>query len=271
MYTGEMKAGDHVLGFGDVTYVVGVVNLSPESKNLHTVASGLEEARSLADRYRQWGADVIEVGGQSSHFDNQTIAVTEEIDRIAPVTRALAEEGFVVAVDTWKPPVAEAALDAGAALINDTSGLGTTEMRELLAVSRCGVIAVHVDGDHPHDVGAVQGSDDPAARVGDRFRQLMAEIGADLQSRVIVDPGIAINYRGDYVAYTRHQLQVMRDLGALAGLGRPVLVPIPRKASIHWVAAYITMALENAADLIRVHDVSVAAELVRLWGREVKK
>lgn len=269
MFRGDLKASDHVLRFGDVTYVMGVINMSPESKNPHTVAATPDEAVRLADRYRQWGADLVDVGGQSSHIDNPTIGVDEEISRLVPVILALIEAGHLVSVDTWKPEVAAAALEVGAPIINDTGGLKSPEMREVLAASSAAAVAVHVDGEHPHEVAEVLISADKAEVVAAGFEEMLDGIGAALAERVILDPGIAINYRGDYLAYTRLQLDVIRHLGAFARLQRPVLVPIPRKRDIHWVTAYIAMALEHDADLIRVHDVAVAAELTRLWDRRV--
>lgn len=265
-----MKAGDHVLRFGDVTHVMGVINVSPESRNPHTVATTPQDALSLARRYREWGADLIDVGGQSSHYETPTISDSREIQRVAPVIEALAADGFLVAVDTWKPEVAKAALEAGAAVVNDTGGLASEGMREVVAAGGAGVVAVHVDGTHPHDVDEVEHSPRPAARLAEEFRATLEGLDDGIRCRLILDPGIAINYRGDYRAYTRMQLEVIRHSAVLAEVGRPVLIPIPRKASIHWVAAYITLALEYGADLIRVHDVAVAAELVRLWGREVR-
>ena len=88
------------------------------------------------------------------------------------------------------------------------------------------------------------------------------------QAQVILDPGIALNYRGDYEAYTRMQLQVIADSEQLRDLGRPVLIPIPRKRDFHRVVAYIALALEHKADIIRVHDVAVACDLARLFGRD---
>lgn len=266
-----MTAGDHVLTFGDVTYVMGVVNVSPESKNPHTVAATPQEALSLARRYRDWGADLVDVGGQSSHYENPTLPEGEEIERVVPVVEALAGDGFLVAIDTWKPAVAEAALSAGAAIVNDTGGFRSPAMQEVVSSYRAGVAAVHVDGAHPHDVDEPQLGSRPAGRVAEEFRALLQGLDEEVRSRVVVDPGIAINYRGDYAAYTRMQLDVIRHSAEFASLGRPLLIPIPRKADIHWVTAYITMALEYGADIIRVHDVSVAAGLVRLWGRQVRE
>lgn len=269
MFRGEVQAGHHVLAFGDVTHVMGVINVSPESKNPHTVATTPAEAVDLARRYRRWGADLIDVGGQSSHLDNPTLEADQEVSRLVPVVEALAGEGFVVSVDTWKPFVAEAAVAAGAALINDTGGLRLPEMQDVVAKSDAGVIAVHVDGAHPHAVGEVALSEDKAELTAAGFKELLGGLDPKVADRVILDPGIAINYRGDYVAYTRLQLSVIRHSGVFASLGRPLLIPIPRKRDIHWVGAYITMALEYGADMIRVHDVAIAAELTRLWDRQV--
>ncbi len=86
---------------------------------------------------------------------------------------------------------------------------------------------------------------------------------------MIIDPGIALNYRSHYESYTRMQLQVIADSAALHDLGKPVLIPIPRKRDFHRVVAYISLALEHRADIIRVHDVAVAADLARLFDRAV--
>lgn len=255
------------LGFGDVTHVMGVINLSPESKNAHTVATSLEGAVALARHYRQWGATIIDVGGQSSHYDNPTIASSLELERLLPVVDALLADGFLVSVDTWKPEVAQEACRRGVQMINDTGGLVDPEMRKVVADSQAAVVAVYVEGDHPHDVGSVDTGARKAARTADVFRLRLQELAADGIENVVLDPGIALNYRSDYQAYTRLQLEVIRESSALHALGKPVLIPIPRKAEDHRVMAYITLALEYEADIIRVHDVEEAADLVALFGR----
>ncbi|HEX2155033.1 MAG TPA: dihydropteroate synthase [Acidimicrobiia bacterium] len=271
MYQGELRVGGRTLIFGDVTYVMGVINVSPESRNPHTVVTSPASALSLARRYREWGADLVDVGGQSSHFENPTIPESDEIERVVPVVEILAQDGFVVAVDTWKPAVAEAALAAGALLINDTGGFRSPQMRAAVETSDAGVIAVHVEGENPHAVGEVIGGPDAAQRRAEEFRALLAGLDPDVASRLILDPGIAINYRGDYAAYTRLQMDVIRHSDVFTALGRPLLIPIPRKRDIHWVSAYIALALENGADIIRVHDIAIAASLTRLWDRNVER
>lgn len=265
----DMTACGRPFAFDQVTYVMGVINVSPESRNPHTVVTGVDDARALAHRYRDWGANLIDIGGQSSHFESPTLGSGEETSRLLPVVAALVNDGHTVSVDTWKPDVARAALEEGAHIVNDTGGLTDQRMVDLVSDSTCGIVAVHVDGAHPHDVGAVHVSADKAAATAAAFGTRMEDLPARVVDRLILDPGIAINYRGDYATYTKLQLDVIRNTGALVALGRPVLVPIPRKRDIHWVSAYITLALEYGADMIRVHDVAIAAELVRLFGREV--
>lgn len=266
----SLVLGDHALPIGGVTHVMGVVNVSPDSKNTHTIARSVDEARLMADRYREWGATLIDVGGQSSHLDNPTVAASDEIARVVPVVEALVAEGHLVSVDTWKGDVAEAAVAAGAVVVNDTGGLTNDEMRSVVAATGVATIAVYVEGAHPHDVGDVEIREDKARHTADEFRDLLDELSSLGIHNVILDPGIAINYRGDYEAYSRMQLEVIADTKTLHALGRPVLIPIPRKRDGHRLAVYIGLALEHEADIIRVHDVAMACDLVRLFGRTAR-
>ena len=157
------------LPLGEITYVMGVINVSPDSKNVHTIARSVDEALLMADRYRSWGATMIDVGGQSSHFDNPTIEATDEIARVVPIIEALVAEGHLVAIDTWKPDVAGAAVGAGAVIINDTGGLADPEMRQTVAEAGVAAVAVYVEGDNPHDVGRIEIREDKADRTADVF------------------------------------------------------------------------------------------------------
>lgn len=265
----HLQLGSTALPLGDVTYVMGVINASPDSKNVHTVASTVDDALLMADRYRNWGATIIDLGGQSSHYENETIAAADEVSRVVPIIEALVAEDHIVAIDTWKPEVAAAALDAGALIVNDTGGLKDPDMREVVARYDAAAVAVYVEGSNPHDVDSVEIADDKAKVTADSFRGLLAELHAAGIVNVILDPGIALNYRGDYEAYTRMQLEVIASSAELHKLGKPVLIPIPRKRDFHRVVAYISLALEHRADIIRVHDVAVACDLARLFGRMI--
>lgn len=262
-----MDLGVVSLPLGEITYVMGVINLSPDSKNTHTVATSVDEALVMADRYRTWGATLIDLGGQSSHFENPTLDAADEISRVVPAIEALVAEGHLVSIDTWKPDVAEAAVEAGAVIVNDTGGVADPEMRRLVASTGVAAVAVYVEGDNPHDVGEIEIREDKAERTANGFRRLLAELEGLGITNVIIDPGIALNYRGDYEAYTLMQLQVIADSEHLHALGKPLLIPIPRKRDFHRVAAYVALALEHRADIIRVHDVAMACDLARLFDR----
>jgi dihydropteroate synthase len=128
-------------------------------------------------------------------------------------------------------------------------------------------VAVYVEGANPHDVGEIEIRPDKVRHTAQEFTQLISELERQGIHNVILDPGIALNYRGDYEAYTRMQLEVIAASEELHNLGKPVLIPIPRKRDFHRVIAYIALALEHRADIIRVHDVAVACDLARLFGR----
>ena len=262
-----LELGEHRLRLGGVTHVMGVINVSPDSRNTHTVARSVDEAVLMADRYRKWGATLIDLGGQSSHLDNPTIEPADEIALVVPVIEALATEGHLVAIDTWKPEVAEAAIQAGAVIVNDTGGLADEGMREVVARSGMAAVAVYVEGANPHDVEEVEIRDDKAEHTSERFRDLLADLEQVGIENVILDPGIALNYRGDYEAYSKMQLEVIAGSDYLRDLGKPILIPIPRKRDAHRLAVYVGLALEHEADIIRVHDVAMACDLVRLFGR----
>ncbi len=262
-----LQLGEHRLELGETTHVMGVINVSPDSKNLHTVARSVDEVLLMADRYRSWGAEIVDLGGQSSHLENPTIAAADEVSRVVPAIEALVAEEHIVSIDTWKPEVARAALDSGAVIVNDTGGLADPDMRSIVAGSGAAAIAVHVEGANPHEVGVVDTGGEKAKRTADGFRNLLAGLAREGITNLIIDPGIALSYRGDYVEYTRLQLEVIAESVHLHALGKPVLIPIPRKRDAHWVAAYIALALEHRADIIRVHDVAMACDLARLFGR----
>jgi dihydropteroate synthase len=262
-----LRLGSQQLDLGGVTHVMGVINLSPDSKNTHTVANSPDDAVLMADRYRRWGATIVDVGGQSSHLDNPTIAAEAEAVLVVPAVERLVGEGHLVSVDTWKPTVAAAAVAAGAVIVNDTGGMADPAMREIVASTGVAAVAVYVEGANPHAVDTVEIRGDKAEHTAEMFRRLIDDLSSEGIDNVIIDPGIALNYRGDYEAYSRMQLEVMAGSGHLTALGKPVLMPIPRKRDGHRLAVYIGLAVEHGADIIRAHDVAMACDIVRLFGR----
>lgn len=252
---------------GDRTYVMAVVNVSPESRVRQSVvatpAAALERARTARDA----GASIIDLGAQSSHFENSELPAAVEIERMLPALELLVADGFVVSIDTWKPEVAESALEHGAAIVNDTGGLQDPAMVALVAKHGVPAVVMHIEGRNPLDVGDLEFSADKAAEVAKRFRPRLDELAAQGVTQLILDPGLSINYRSDYEEYGRQQQRVIRGLGALRALGHPVLVPVPRKKEDHRMVSYLTLSLEYGADIVRVHDVEVACDLATLFGR----
>jgi dihydropteroate synthase len=221
----------------------------------------------MARRHRDAGASIIDLGGQSSHFENPTVTAAEELARLLPAVELLVADGFVLSIDTWKPEVARRCVGEGVVLVNDTGGMADAEMRAVVKEAGVGAVVMYVEGANPHAVAEVDLSVDKARATATWLASRLGRLEREGITRTLVDPGIAINYRGDYLAYTRLQLSVIRGIEEIRGLGRPVMIPIPRKKEDHRVAAYIGLALEYGADVIRCHDVAMACDLVELFDR----
>ena len=263
--------GDLLRGFEfgpNITHVMAVVNLSPESRVRHSVVDSPAAALARARQYRDLGASIIDLGAQSSHFENVPLAPAEEIDRLIPALKLMVDDGFVVSVDTWKPKVAAAAVAAGAAIVNDTGGLSDPTMVELVRASGAGAVAMHIEGENPLEVGYRAPARGRPEFVAEGLRSRVRELRAvGVTGLLLVDPGLSINYRSDYEAYGQLQLATIRAMDALRSAGEPVLIPVPRKADIHRMLAYLTLSIEYGADVLRVHDVEAACDLVPLLGR----
>lgn len=266
----QMSLGGRCLEFGpDVTHVMAVVNLSPESRVAHSVVGSPQEALERARRYRELGASIVDLGAQSSHFENRLLTPDEELARLLPALALLVADGFVVSVDTWKPEVAGAAVAAGAAIVNDTGGLQEDRMVEIVAAANAGAVLMHIEGANPLEVGHRVLEDSRPIEVADALAIRIRALRDRGIERVLVDPGLSINYRSDYEDYGRLQLATIRDIAALQRAGAPVLIPVPRKQQTHRMLAYLTLSIEYGADVIRVHDVVAACDLVPLLGRRL--
>jgi dihydropteroate synthase len=246
---------------------MGVVNLSPESKNTPTVAGNAEDALRIAGDHRRNGATIIDIGAQSSHFENAELAPDEELDRLAEPISRLVDEGFVVSIDTWKPAVARGAIELGVTIVNDTGGLRHPEMVDAVAAGDVAAVVMFLEGDSPLAVGTIDLGESLVDGMVKRLESRLRHLADQGITNVAVDPGIGISYRGDRAQYTRHQIDVIRRLGDLHALNRPVLLPVPRKAELAPTLALATLALEYGADILRVHDVGAVAEIARLMGR----
>ena len=252
---------------------MGIVNTTPDSfsdggDHLDPAVAIDAAHRMLAD-----GADIIDVGGESTRPRAEPVEAVEEIRRIEPVISALAEEGVVVSVDTSKADVATAALGAGASIVNDVTGLIDPDMRSACARFGAGVVIMHMQGT-PATMQDEPTYDDVVTDVG---RFLAAQSRAAIESgipieSIAIDPGIGF---GKTLA---HNLELLRRLDAFTHLGYPVLVGTSRKGFLGMLlepfrgptdpkdrdgatAATMALVVERGASILRVHDVRLGLDV----------
>lgn len=258
----------------DHTLVMGILNVTPDSFSdggrWFDPDAAVDRGRKLA----ALGADVIDVGGESTRPGSTPVDAAEERARVLPVVEALAAEGLVVSIDTSKPSVAGAAIDAGAEIVNDVAGLSDPAMIEICSESGVGVVIMHMLGD-PRTMQNEPGYDDVVADVA-RFLESRvekaAEAGVDV-SRIVVDPGIGFGKT------MQHNLALLNGIARIGG-ARPVLIGTSRKAFLGTIldqagrpsspedrdiasAATAALAIANGAAIVRVHDVASAVDAGR--------
>jgi dihydropteroate synthase len=261
-----------VLGGGNRTLIMGVLNITPDSFSDGGRYSGPGEAISRGLQMVADGADIVDVGGESTRPGAQPVDDAEERRRVLPVVRALADAGVVVSIDTCKAAVAAAALEAGAAIVNDVTALGDREMAGLVAGSGAGVVLMHMQG-NPRTMQADPRYDDVAADVrsfllGRAEEARSAGISAD---RICLDPGIGFGKR------LQHNLALLRAIPNLAAEGYPVLVGVSRKSFIEGIlgplapddrdqasAAAQVLAIAGGASVLRLHNVVVGLQTARI-------
>jgi dihydropteroate synthase len=246
---------------------MGVINRSPESANKDVYADSPQAAVSIALRFRESGVEVIDVGGQSTNFENPRIAEDVELDRLIPTVAALAEAGFVVSADTFRPAVAQAAVDAGAAFINDTAGLSDAEMIGVVAEVQVPVILMHLEGDQPLNVEGYDDAIGKPERIASSLAARMAELEQLGIGDVIVDPGTGISYRTDYDRFSQSQFEIAERLGPLTALNAPVLYAVPRKKDRYRNVALAVLAMASGAAMLRIHDVEMISDVAWLMRR----
>lgn len=242
--------------------LVGIVNANPDSFSDAGVSAGTEAAIAHGRRLAEAGADVVEVGGESLRFSEWT-PVDVEIGRVAPVIEALAAELDVpVAVDTFKPEVARAGIAAGAAILNDPTGLREPGMAAVAAEGGVGVVLTHFFGPPKVRPTSFPDVDVPDAVVA-WARDALARAGAAgiPAERIVIDPGVGLG------TSPPQDLDLLRRIDEVAALGRPVFVPISNKKVLGALTgllapdrlpattAAMTWCRSRGATVFRVHDV----------------
>ncbi len=272
--------------WGERTYVMGILNVTPDSFSGDGVyaepAVMVARAVAQAQQFITDGADIIDIGGESTRPGSTPIHPSEEIQRVIPVIEAIRQVSDVpISVDTYRAVVAEAALEAGANWVNDVWGLRMDpDMASLIAQAGCPIVIMH-NRSKPKNVAQ-------EARLGGRYvgieyQNLLADVQRELeesielalakgvhQAQIIIDPGIGF---GKTVA---QNLQLLNDLDYFLDLGYPILVGPSRKSFIGYTlnlppeervegtAAAVAIAIDRGADIIRVHDVRQMVRVARM-------
>jgi dihydropteroate synthase len=260
-----MRIGPRDFGWGDRTYVMGICNVTPDSFSGDGLAAGdggvaaavartVAQARAMAVE----GADIVDIGGESTRPGHVPVSVDEEIARVVPAITAVraADPYLPISIDTTKPEVAEAAIAAGAHLLNDVWGVRDDDaMVRVAAAHRLPIVLMHNRAEARYDDVVTEVIADLRAAI-----ERAERAGVDRAS-IIVDPGIGFGKTVD------HNVAVLRDLAAVRVLGRPILLGTSRKSTLGRIldlpveerleATLATTALGVAAgvDVVRVHDV----------------
>ena len=264
------------------TLIMGVVNVTPDSFSdggafFAQGADSPDVARAIAHGLRllEDGADILDVGGESTRPGAATVDVAEELDRVIPVVAGLADAGAVVSVDTSKPQVAAAAADAGAEIVNDVTAFRDPEMADVCIDREVGVVLMHMRGE-PRTMQQAPHYDDVVPEVFSFLATRAAAAiaaGVDRQ-RICLDPGIGFGKTFD------HNLALLGRLDGLVAIGHPVLVGTSRKSFLGRIldqaghaappherdpatGATTALAVAAGAAAVRVHDVRSALQAAR--------
>jgi dihydropteroate synthase len=266
------RAGAHTLELGSRTLVMGVLNVTPDSFSDGGRFLDPEAAVAQGEAMARDGADILDVGGESTRPGADPVSVAHELGRTVPVIERLAAElELPISVDTRKHEVAEAALSAGASIVNDVTGGSDPRMFRVVREGEAGMVLMHMRGDPSTMQQRTQ------------YRDVVAEVRGHLESRVsaarlqgipeeylAVDPGLG------FAKTAAQSLVLMRDIASLLAMGRPLVVGPSRKsfvglatgtevterldgtaASVAWLAA-------QGVQVVRVHDVKEMARVVRM-------
>ncbi|HZM44787.1 MAG TPA: dihydropteroate synthase [Burkholderiales bacterium] len=252
--------------------VMGVVNVTPDSFSDGGRFLAPHAAVAHARRLIEEGADIVDLGGESSRPGAAPVPVEEEVARIIPVVRALHDAPVPLSVDTAKPEVMRAALAEGAAMVNDITSLASPGALQAVAGSDCAVCLMHMQGE-PRTMQAHPAYDDVVRDVKAFLssRVAAAEHAGIARGRIVIDPGFGFGKSVD------HNLELLRCLREFTGLGVPVLAGWSRKSSLGQLtgrpaqdrlAASLAAALisvQNGASIVRVHDVAATRDALAVW------
>lgn len=279
-FHGRIDCRGRILDLGSRTHIMGVLNVTPDSFSDGGRFAALTAAIAHAHAMAAAGADIIDIGGESTRPGAVPVPEDEELRRIIPAIRQLSQElSLPISVDTYKSSVARQALDAGASIVNDISGLRfSSDMAKVVAGSDAAVIIMHIKGT-PRNM-----QQDPV--YGDVVREIAEYLAEGIEiavragvsrERTLIDPGIGFGKT------LGHNLEILGRLGEFNALGRPLVLGTSRKKFIGTVlgvtepdqrvfgtAATVALGIERGASIIRVHDVAEMAQVARMTDAIVK-
>jgi dihydropteroate synthase len=253
--------------------IMGIVNVTPDSFSDGGRYLSPAAARAHGERLIEEGADLLDIGGESTRPGAADVSEMEEIERVLPLVEALQSGGVPISVDTSKPGVMRAVLAAGAAVINDVRAFRSQGALEAIRGSDCGLVLMHMQGS-PRTMQSEPQYDDVVADVTAFLRGRVADLanaGIDF-CRIVIDPGFGFGKT------VEHNFTLLRRLSALQAIGRPVLVGLSRKSSLGAVTgrtvddrvaasvAAAVLAVERGARIVRVHDVAATRDALKVWA-----
>ncbi|MCX5707213.1 MAG: dihydropteroate synthase [Candidatus Omnitrophica bacterium] len=263
-----LNLGNYKLKLGKRSYIMAILNLTPDSfshDGIYSLGSiaHISQIEARARKLVEDGADIIDLGGESSRPQAKPVSVKEELSRVIPVIKILAKKIKVpISIDTRKPEIAKAALDNGALMVNDISGLRDRRMAKIVSRYNAGVVIMHMQG----EPGSMQKNPRYASLMDEIIGYLSCAIKEALDTgiardKIVIDPGIGFGKTLD------HNLEILRKLKELKVLGQPILIGTSRKAFIGKILgskvnerifgtlSSCILAVKNGANILRVHDI----------------
>ena len=267
------RVGERAFDCSERTLVMGILNVTPDSFSDGGRFLDRASAISHATRMVDDGADMLDVGGESTRPGSTPVSMDEELERVHPVIQRLAElqPAVPISIDTRKAGVAAEALDAGATIVNDVSGGADPAMFEVVRGRDASVVLMHMRGD-PTTMQEAPQYDDVVGEVHEYLRQRIeaAELAGIDPERIAIDPGIGFGKDLD------HNLELMHGVGSFLDLGRPLLVgpsrkrfigtilDLPEEERVEGTVGAVVWMVARGAHLVRVHDVKEVVRAVRV-------
>lgn len=289
----SLQIGKFTFDWGSRTYVMGILNVTPDSFSGDGIISKgdvMQAALAQADEFLASGADLLDVGGESTRPGSAAVSANEELERVIPVIQALHNTfpDALISIDTYKAQVAEEAIHAGAHIINDVWGLrADPDLAHVAAKYKAPVILMH-NRSNPASVDVREKLGN--AYIGSEYQNLLEDVKKELlesvalaknagvdESLIVLDPGIGFGKTRE------HNLELINRLGEIRSLGYPVLLGPSRKSFIGFTlnlppdqrvegtAAAVSVGITRGADIIRVHDVKEMARVAKMTDALVRR